>query len=140
MVVVHGPFTGVAGIFVRYKGNNRVNFFTGGGRFLNSFGTQGEGPGQFNECTGIVVDGQQRIIISGIISTASLVSLTRWLPTPSYNGLALQALFVAAAGLLLADKKVYRASVAGSVLIGIGGWLAFMAKPTTAAGSTPIAL
>lgn len=81
----------------------------------------------------LALEKKQRIIISGIISTASLVSLTRWLPTPSYNGLALQALFVAAAGLLLADKKVYRASVAGSVLIGIGGWLAFMAKPTTAA-------
>ena len=24
VVVIHGPFTGVTGIFLRYKGNNRV--------------------------------------------------------------------------------------------------------------------
>jgi DNA-binding beta-propeller fold protein YncE len=51
-------------ILVVDKGNNRVNFFNGGGRFLKSFGEPGEGPGQFNQCTGIVIDRQQRIIIS----------------------------------------------------------------------------
>jgi hypothetical protein len=78
----------------------------------------------------------QRLIISGAIATAGLTSLVfagSWLPTPSYNSLALQALLVAATGLLLSDKKASRASVAGWCLIGVGGWLAFMAKPTTAA-------
>ncbi len=78
----------------------------------------------------------QRLIISGAIATAGLASLVyagSWLPTPSYNSLASQALLVAATGLLLADKKASRASVAGWCLIGVGGWLAFMAKPTTAA-------
>lgn len=51
-------------ILVVDKGNNRVNFFNGGGRFLKSFGEPGEGPGQFNQCTGIVIDRQQRIIVS----------------------------------------------------------------------------
>jgi sugar lactone lactonase YvrE len=51
-------------ILVVDKGNNRVNFFNGGGRFLKSFGEPGQGPGQFDRCTGIVVDRQQRIIIS----------------------------------------------------------------------------
>jgi len=51
-------------ILVTDKGNNRVSFFNGGGRFLTSFGEPGVGPGQFNQCTGIVVDGQQRIIVS----------------------------------------------------------------------------
>ncbi len=46
------------------KGNNRISFFTGGGHFLKSFGEQGEGEGQFNQCTGIVVDGRQRIIVT----------------------------------------------------------------------------
>ncbi len=51
-------------ILVVDKGNNRINFFNGGGRFLKSFGEPGEGPGQFNQCTGIVIDRQQRIIVS----------------------------------------------------------------------------
>ena len=51
-------------ILVADKGNNRINFFTGGGRFLKSFGEQGQGPGQFNQCTGIVIDRRQRIIVS----------------------------------------------------------------------------
>ncbi len=78
----------------------------------------------------------QRLIISGAVATAGLASLVfagSWLPTPSYNSLAFQALLVAATGLLLANKDVSRASVIGWFLIGVGGWLAFMAKPTTAA-------
>jgi hypothetical protein len=77
-----------------------------------------------------------RIVISGAIATtgaASLVFGDVWLPTPSYNSLAFQALLIAATGLILADRKGSRASIAGWILIGIGGWLAFMAKPTTAA-------
>ena len=77
-----------------------------------------------------------RIVISGAIATASAISLViagLWLPTPSYNSLAFQALLVATSGLLLSDKNASRASVFGWFLIGAGGWLAFMAKPTTAA-------
>ncbi|MBI5585105.1 MAG: NHL repeat-containing protein [Deltaproteobacteria bacterium] len=51
-------------ILVVDKGNQRINFFNGGGRFLKSFGEPGEGPGQFKQCTGIVIDRQQRIIVS----------------------------------------------------------------------------
>lgn len=75
-----------------------------------------------------------RIVISGAIATASAASLViagSWLPTPSYNSLALQALLIAASGLLLSDKHASRASINGWFLIGAGGWLAFMAKPTT---------
>jgi len=56
-----------------------------------------------------------------------------WLPTPNYNGLTLQAMLLAGTGILLAEKSVSRSSVIGWVLIGMAGWLAFMAKPTTAA-------
>jgi type IV secretory pathway VirB2 component (pilin) len=56
-----------------------------------------------------------------------------WLPTPSYNSLAFQSLLIASIGLCLAEAKPSRVSVAGWVLIGIGGSLAFMAKPTSAA-------
>jgi len=77
-----------------------------------------------------------RLIVSAAIATASMASLVfagMWLPTPSYNSLAFQALLIAASGLLLADKTRSRASITGWILIGIGGWLTFMAKPTTAA-------
>ena len=76
-----------------------------------------------------------RIVISGAIATtaaASLVFAGLWLPTPSYNSLALQGMLVAAIGLLLAEKHGGRESIIGWFLIGAGGWLAFMAKPTTA--------
>ncbi len=77
-----------------------------------------------------------RLIISAGIATtatASLVFAGMWLPTPGYNSLAFQSLLVAVSGLILADKHATRVSVIGWILIGIGGSLAFMAKPTTAA-------
>ncbi len=72
-----------------------------------------------------------RIIISAAIATTatgSLILTNNWLPTPSYNSLAIQSVLIVAVGLLLSEKKSI-----GWVLIGVGGWLAFMAKPTTAA-------
>jgi hypothetical protein len=78
----------------------------------------------------------QRLVISSGFATASLVFLYTWLPTPSYNSLALQALLIVATGLLLAETTPSRSSVLGWGLIGLGGWLAFMAKPSTAAALT----
>jgi len=53
--------------------------------------------------------------------------------TPSYNSLALQSLLLSAIALNLIDAPTRRRQVAASVLLGLGGWLAFAAKPTTAA-------
>ena len=80
-----------------------------------------------------VIEKLPRIIISAAISTSSLVSLFLWFPTPDYNWLALQALFITVTGLVMADKENSKLSILGWCLIGAGGWLAFMAKPTTAA-------
>ena len=55
-----------------------------------------------------------------------------WLPTPNYNSLALQSLMLAATGLLLMERIRSRENVTGCILLGVGVWLAFMAKPTTA--------
>ena len=65
-----------------------------------------------------------------VLSTSTLGYLDPWLPTPCYNSLALQALLLAAVGMLLAEANPSRKSLAGWVLIGFSGWLAFMAKPT----------
>jgi hypothetical protein len=77
-----------------------------------------------------------RYIIAGTIATSAILVFAgcSWLPpTPSYNSLALQALLIAATGFLLAEEHISLGSVTGWLLIGCGGWLAFMAKPTTAA-------
>lgn len=74
------------------------------------------------------------IMAAGLAITSIIFVIyhARWLPTPSYNSLAFQALLVAAIGLLLADKANSSRSAVGWVMIGVGGWLALMAKPSTA--------
>lgn len=76
---------------------------------------------------------------------ATLVALygviaSEWLPTPSYNSLALQGLLAGATGLLLAGRERSPRSLAGWALLATGLWLAFLAKPTTAALFGVIAL
>lgn len=73
-----------------------------------------------------------RLAVGAALAISALAFLATWLPTPSYNSLALQALLIAGTGVLLAETKPSGASMAGWLLIGVGGWLAFMAKPTTA--------
>lgn len=73
------------------------------------------------------------LAISFGLALCVLTSFGTWLATPSYNSLALQALLITALGLMCAEKKMSYKSIAGWLLIGIGGWLAFMAKPSTAA-------
>ncbi len=74
------------------------------------------------------------LVVAAGLAVSSLVIFDSWLPTPSYNSLALQALLLCSIGLILADKSVSRQSIWGWLLIGMGGWLAFMAKPSTALG------
>lgn len=79
-----------------------------------------------------------RIAISAAIATSSLVVLAfagLWLPTPSYNTLAFKGLLIITIGMLLTDKTASRSSNLGWLLVGLGGWLAFMAKPPTAAAA-----
>jgi len=71
------------------------------------------------------------IAAAGLASSVFFL-FNAWLITPSYNSLALQALLITTTGLILAEKSSQRASIAGWILIGIGGGLAFLAKPSTA--------
>jgi hypothetical protein len=66
------------------------------------------------------------------LGVSSLILFDTWLATPNYNSLAFQALLITGIGLLLAEKANTHKSSAGWIIIGIGGWLAFMAKPSTA--------
>lgn len=77
----------------------------------------------------------ERYAISAVMATAGLMASSfsgLWLPTPSYNSLALQAVLLAAIGLLLSEKRVALLSVTGWALLGIGGALTFLAKPPAA--------
>ena len=73
-----------------------------------------------------------RLTISAGLATSAFVLFDSSVSTPNYNSLNFQALLITAIGLVLADKTAQRSSMIGWVLIGVGGWLAFMAKPTTA--------
>ena len=72
------------------------------------------------------------LTISAGFATSALILFHSWQPTPSYNSLALQSLLISSIGLVLADKTVHLKSIIGWMLIGVGGWLTFMAKPSTA--------
>lgn len=72
------------------------------------------------------------LITASALATSAFIKFDSWLLTPSYNSLALQALMLTAIGLVLSKKNVYKTSMIGWFLIGFGGWLAFMAKPSTA--------
>lgn len=74
-----------------------------------------------------------RVSSSFGFATAVFVFFSVWVLSPSYNGLNYQALLIVAIGLLMAQSSVDKKSIIGWLLIGIGGWLAFMAKPSSAA-------
>ena len=75
-----------------------------------------------------------------ILSGSLLFYPQRWILTPSYNWLALVSVFMVATGLLAGhapDQRTRRSSwyhrIPGApLLVGAGGSLAFLAKPTTA--------
>jgi len=71
-------------------------------------------------------------IVAAGFSITSLIAFSAWSPTPNYNTLAFQALLVTSIGLILSDKNDSSKNTVGWILIGVGGWLAFMAKPSTA--------
>lgn len=80
---------------------------------------------------------------SAALACSSLVVFDLWLLTPSYNSLAAQGLLVTVTGAVLVSGRppVTRASdTAGWLLLGLGGWLVFLAKPTTAAALAGLVL
>jgi hypothetical protein len=74
-----------------------------------------------------------RLVISAGFATVSMTAVSLWLTTPSYNSLNLQALLITSIGLLYASKTPSLSSTASWAVIGVGGWLVFMAKPSSAA-------
>lgn len=73
------------------------------------------------------------LAVSAILASSSIGFFNYWILYPSYNSLVFQAMLVTATGYILAGRSPSAASLAGWAAIGVGGWLAFMAKPPTAA-------
>lgn len=53
-----------------------------------------------------------------------------WIPTPSYNSLTLEGLLISVIGLLTLSTN--KTQPTGYAILGLGWWLTFMAKPTSA--------
>lgn len=73
------------------------------------------------------------LVGAGGLAVCSLSFFDLWIPTPNYNSLNLQGLLVLAWGLVWSARDKVRLNVLGWMLIGVGGWLTFMAKPSSAA-------
>ena len=79
----------------------------------------------------------QYILSSGIaISSFTYVHIQ----TPSYNHLTFQALLIISIGIALIDATKFNKNILSYIIIGIGGWLTFMAKPSSAVGAALIVL
>ncbi|WP_161855913.1 hypothetical protein [Bradyrhizobium sp. CCBAU 051011] len=68
-----------------------------------------------------------------VMAAGSLTFFGLWLPTPSYNSLSFTSLMGVAIGVLLTGRKRSKSVLIGWILIGAGGALSFLAKPTSAA-------
>jgi hypothetical protein len=73
-----------------------------------------------------------------LVSAAGLASLSLgyfalwWLVTPSYNSLTFQGMLLTFVGALMSHRNRSWRSAAGWACIALGGWLVFMAKPSSA--------
>ncbi|WP_156434198.1 hypothetical protein [Bradyrhizobium retamae] len=80
------------------------------------------------------------VVLSAGIGSLALLDCHRWGLTPGYYALAFQSILMVMIGLLLADRPARIRPVLGWIMVGIGGWCCFMAKPTTAAAIALVVL
>ncbi|MGY4183224.1 hypothetical protein ACVIHH_008515 [Bradyrhizobium sp. USDA 4518] len=74
----------------------------------------------------------QAAVLSAGIASLALCDYRGWGASPSYYTLTFQSLLIVMIGLLLADQPGRVRQLLGWILVGVGGWCCFMAKPTTA--------
>ena len=82
-----------------------------------------------------------KVIQCALSSGIAISSFTYvYIQTPSYNHLTFQALLITSIGIALIDVTKFNKNLLSFIIIGIGGWLTFMAKPSSAAGLAPVVL
>jgi hypothetical protein len=77
-------------------------------------------------------------ILSGGIAISPFTYL--FIQTPNYNHLTFQALLIVSVGIVLIDDTKFNKNLLSYVIIGFGGWLTFMAKPSSAVGLAVLVL
>ncbi|MCC8944220.1 hypothetical protein H8A97_03660 [Bradyrhizobium sp. Arg62] len=75
----------------------------------------------------------QAAVLSAGIASLALVAFHMWFLTPSYYVMSFQSLLMVMIGLLVADQPGRIRRVLGWIVVGVGGWCCFMARPPTAA-------
>jgi hypothetical protein len=101
-------------------------------RRFNLLLTFGLAAGMFDALLGGVRDAS-RAVRAGValaLAACALAFFSSWLLTPSYNSLCLQSFLLAATGALRLEGERWRSA---ALLLGLGGALAFLAKPSSAA-------
>lgn len=81
----------------------------------------------------------QSLAVACILAPLCLALFHMWLPTPGYNSMGFQGLLLVGIALTILDANG-RASLIGWALLGVGGWVVFLAKPTSAAALGPLVL
>lgn len=80
-------------------------------------------------------------VLSAGIASLALAAFHIWLLlTPNYYTLNIQSVLMAMIGLLLADRPKRIRQVLGWILVSVGGWGCFMARPATAAAIALVVL
>lgn len=80
----------------------------------------------------MIKNNYQLLIISFNLASTVFIFFKLWIITPSYNSLALQSLLLAAIGILFISSQDLKKKNVGFLIIGISGWMMFMAKPSSA--------
>jgi hypothetical protein len=89
----------------------------------------------------IKVEKINKVIQCVLSSGIALSSFTYvYIQTPSYNHLTFQALLITSIGIVLIDATKFNKNVLSYIIIGVGGWLTFMAKPSSAVGLAALVL
>lgn len=73
-----------------------------------------------------------RALLATGLAAPALIVFSSWLLTPNYNTLTLQGLLIALLGLLGVHSGERPRTIPPWLLLGTGGWLVFMGKPSSA--------
>lgn len=79
-------------------------------------------------------------VLAAAAGTTSLISIVQFPLTPGYGALAIQATSLLGIGVIWGTHPRQRVAIAGWALVGASLWLAFLAKPTTAAVAAGLTL
>ncbi len=83
-------------------------------------------------------------VLAFSLALPGLFYLLQWIATPGYNSLVLQGLLVTGIGIVTGQRQATAgaglAALAPAIILGLGGWLVLLGKPTSAALLAPAAL